>query len=365
MKENKYPFGTITITQTTKNLTKEILDSGKISSGKYVREFEKQFAKLVGTKYAVAVSSGTDADALALAVLYDYGANRGDEVIIPALSFAATGNAVLQAGFVPTFVDIDRNTLNINPNMIENVITKKTKAIMPVHLYGLPCDMSALLALAQKHNLVIIEDAAQAVGAEIEGQRVGSFGTGCFSFYATKNLTTAEGGMITTNDETLAQKLQMIRHHGMRQRYWHEMLGFNFRMTDIQAAIGLAQLDKLEALTAKRIANAKFFSKELSAVAHVPVVPPGYRHVFHQYTIRVRGDRDWLVEQLKARGIGTGIYYPIPIHQQPFYLQLGYRDTLPVSERLAKQVISLPVHPGLSHADLERIVHEVRALCSM
>jgi perosamine synthetase len=180
-----------------------------------------------------------------------------------------------------------------------------------------------------------------------------------------KNLTTAEGGMITTNDETIAQKLQMIRQHGMRQRYLHEALGFNFRMTDIQAAIGVAQLAKLEALTAKRIANANFFSKELSAAARVPVVPPGYRHVFHQYTIRVRGDRDQVVEQLKAHGIGTGIYYPIPIHKQPFYLQMGYQDTLPVSELLAQQVISLPVHPGLSQSDLERIVQEVRALCSM
>ena len=338
-----------------------VLDSGQIAQGAVTKKFEERFAAYCGVKFAVATTSGTTA---LQAALMAHGIGAGDEVITSSFSFIATANTILWTGAKPVFADIDETTFNLDPKLVAAKITPRTKAIMPVHLYGLPCDMAALIALAQKHNLIIVEDAAQAVGAEIDGRKAGSFGTGCFSFYATKNLTTAEGGMITTNDETIAQKLQMIRQHGMRQRYLHEMLGFNFRMTDIQAAIGVAQLDKLETLTAKRIANANFLSKELSMVVRVPIVPPGYRHVFHQYTIRVRGDRDQIVEQLKARGIGTGIYYPIPIHKQPFYLQMGYQDMLPVSEMLAKQVISLPVHPGLSQADLERIVQEVRALCS-
>lgn len=338
-----------------------VLDSGQIAQGAVTKNFEERFATYCGTKFAVATTSGTTA---LQAALMAHGIGAGDEVITSSFTFIATANTILWMGAKPVFADIDETTFNVDPKLVEAKITLRTKAIMPVHLYGLPCDMSALTAIAQKHNLVIIEDAAQAVGAGIGGRKVGTFGTGCFSFYATKNLTTAEGGMIATNDETLAQKSRMIRQHGMRERYLHEALGFNFRMTDIQAAIGMAQLDKLEVMTEKRIANAQFLSRELARCVRTPVVPPGYRHVFHQYTIRVRGDRDKIIEQLKERGIGTGIYYPIPIHKQPFYLGMGYQDTLPVSEALAKQVISLPVHPGLSQADLERIVLEVRALCS-
>jgi len=211
--------------------------------------------------------------------------------------------------------------------------------------------------------LVVVEDACQAHGAEYRGQRAGSMGTGCFSFYPTKNITTGEGGMITTDDGQIAEKCRAIRQHGMRRRYYHDELGFNFRMTDVHAAIGLAQLQKLERFNQARIANARFLSEHLRGVV-VPTVPEGYRHVFHQYTIRVPGGRrDAVLEGLRERGIGTGVYYPVPVHKQTVYLERGYEVTLPEAERAAAEVLSLPVHPGLSGDDLEAIVAAVNELC--
>ena len=234
---------------------------------------------------------------------------------------------------------------------------------MPVHLFGLPADMDPIMEVARQHDLAVIEDACQAHGAEYKGKRAGSMGTGCFSFYPTKNITTGEGGMITTNDEQIAEECRVIRQHGMRRTYYHDELGFNFRMTDVHAAIGLAQLPKLEQFNQARIANARFLSEHLRGVV-VPTVPEGYRHVFHQYTIRVpNGQRDALLEGLKERGIGTGVYYPVPVHKQTVYLELGYDVTLPEAERAAEEVLSLPVHPGLSGDDLEEIVSAVNDLC--
>jgi dTDP-4-amino-4,6-dideoxygalactose transaminase len=260
-------------------------------------------------------------------------------------------------------VDIEEDTFNINPALIEAVITPKTKAILPVHLYGYPCDMDALTAIARKHNLVIIEDACQAVGATYKGKVVGSFGTGCFSLYATKNIMSGEGGMITTNDEKVAQNCKMIRNHGMQRRYYHDMLGYNFRISDLHAAIGLVQIERLAEFTEKRKANAAYLNAHLKSVK-IPTVRLGYEHVWHQYTIRLDGgrNRDAAVKQLNDAGVGTGIFYPIPANKQAHLVGEYGKIVLPVTERLVNEVISLPVHPQLSQADLETIVDEVNKL---
>ncbi|MCX7860096.1 MAG: DegT/DnrJ/EryC1/StrS family aminotransferase, partial [Chloroflexus sp.] len=269
----------------------------------------------------------------------------------------------LMAGATPVFVDIDPHTYNINPDLIAAAITSRTRAIMPVHLYGQPADMAPIMALAQRHHLVVIEDAAQAIGATYHGQPVGSFGIGCFSLYATKNVTSGEGGMITTNDPAIADRLRLLRNHGSRVRYYHELLGYNFRMTDLQAAIGRAQLAKCERFTNQRIANAAFLSEQIRHPAVItPFVQPDVRHVFHQYTIRVLGDRDAAIKQLNAAGVGTAIFYPLPIPQQPLYRKLGIEAETPVADRIAREIIALPVHPALSDGDLRQIAAAVNAL---
>lgn len=335
----------------------EVLDSGMLAQGSKVAALEEAFADYCGVEHAVATSSGTTALHVAL-LANEIG--EGDEVITSPFTFIASANSILFTGARPVFVDIDPVTFNLDPDLVEAAITPRTKAIMPVHLFGLPAEMDPLMALAEEHNLAVIEDACQAHGAAYEGKRAGSFGTGCFSFYPTKNMTTGEGGMITTNDEGLAEECRVIRQHGMRRRYYHDDLGYNFRMTDVHAAIGLGQLEKLEQFNEARIANAAYFSQHLEGVT-APAVPDDCRHVFHQYTIRVPdGRRDALREHLKDNGVGTGIYYPVPIHKQTYYTQeLGYDVSLPESERAADEVLSLPVHPALSHGDLERIVEAV------
>jgi perosamine synthetase len=215
--------------------------------------------------------------------------------------------------------------------------------------------------LAHKHDLVVVEDACQAHGAAIRGRRVGSFGTGCFSFYPSKNMTTAEGGMITTDDDEIAEAARLLRNHGQGQPYHHVALGYNFRMTELQAALGLVQLKRLPEWTRKRIENASFLSERLSNVV-TPQVEEGYEHVFHQYTVRVARDRDGALERLAQAGIGARVYYPLPVHQQPLYRELGYDDSLPVAESMSREVLSLPVHPGLTEEDLEKIVSEVSKL---
>lgn len=335
----------------------QVLDSGILAQGPRVQAFEQAFAAMCGVAHAIATSSGTTA---LHAALLAHRIGPGDEVITTPFTFIATANSILYTGARPIFVDIDPATFNLDPDLIESAITPRTRAILPVHLFGLPCDMQAITAIAEKHNLAIIEDACQSHGAEYKDRQAGSFGTGTFSFYPTKNITSAEGGMITTNDDAIAEKCRAIRQHGMRRRYYHDELGFNFRMTDIHAAIGLEQLRKLEKFNAARRANARFLSENLKGVV-VPKASEGCRHVYHQYTIRVRNaKRDALAAYLKEHEIGTGIYYPVPVHRQPFYVeQLGYRVSLPESERSAQEVLSLPVHPGLSAGDLEIIVARV------
>jgi len=335
----------------------EVLDSGMLAQGPRVEKFEQAFAEMCGVRFAVATSSGTTALHTSLMT---HGIGESDEVITSSFTFIASANSILYTGAKPVFVDIDARTYNIDPAKIEAAINNKTKAIMPVHLFGLSCDMGAIMDLVKKHNLILIEDACQSHGATYKGKKVGSFGTGTFSLYPTKNMTSAEGGMITTDDEKFAGECRIIRQHGMRQRYYHDDLGFNFRMSDVHAAIGHEQLKKLPRFNEARQRNAAFLSKHLEGVV-VPTVPKGCEHVYHQYTVRVPGGkRDALIEHLKNNGIGCGVYYPVPVHKQNYYLkELGYKQTLPETERASAEVLSLPVHPGLSPADLESIVGAV------
>ncbi|WP_322798919.1 DegT/DnrJ/EryC1/StrS family aminotransferase [Thermoflexus sp.] len=334
----------------------EVLESGFLTQGPRVQALEEAFAKMCGVRYAVATSSGTTALHIALLA---HGISSGDEVITSPFTFIASANCVLYVGARPVFVDIDPQTFNMNPALIEEAITPRTKAIIPTHLYGLPCDMDPILEISHKYNLVVIEDACQAHGAEYKGKKVGSFGTGVFSLYSTKNITSGEGGVITTDDPKIAERCRAIRQHGMRKRYYHDELGFNFRMTDIQAAIGLAQFRKLEKFNQIRQANARYLTQHLRGVV-TPYVPSDRTHVFHQYTIRVPcGKRDALKEFLQKRGIGSEVYYPLPIHRQPLYQKLGYDGYFPEAERAAKEVLSLPVHPALTPSDLKAIVEAV------
>jgi len=337
----------------------EVLGSGILAQGPRVKAYEAAFAEMCEVAHGIATSSGTTALHTALLA---HGLGPGDEVITSPFTFIASANSILYAGARPIFVDIDPLTFNMDPDLIEPAITSATKAIMPVHLFGLSCEMGSIIELANKHGLSLIEDACQSHGATYNGKRVGSFGTGVFSFYPTKNITSAEGGMITTHDATLADRCRAIRQHGMRTPYFHDELGFNFRMTDVHAAIGLAQLMKLEKFNRTRQANARYLSDHLQGVI-TPSIPVGCQHVFHQYTVRVPGGkRDALKEHLYAHGVNTGVYYPLPIHKQTYYRQeLGYSICLPKAESVSQEVLSLPVHPGLSQSDLETIVAAVNS----
>lgn len=340
----------------------EVLDSGIIAQGPRVKAFEDAFAQMCGVNHAIATTSGTTALHVALLA---HGIGEGDEVITSPFTFIASANSILYTGARPVFVDIDPITYNLDPDQIEQAITPRTKAILPIHLFGLSCDMDSIMAIAEKHGLQVIEDACQAHGATYKGRRVGSFGTGTFSLYPTKNITSAEGGMITTSDPTLDEKCRVIRQHGMRRRYYHDELGFNFRMTDLHAAIGLAQLQKLERFNTARRSNAQYLSAHLEGVI-TPCEPSGCEHVYHQYTVRVPdGKRDVLRTYLQEHQIGSEVYYPVPVHKQSFYIQeLGYNITLPEAERAAIEVLSLPVHPALTTDDLKTITETVNQFMS-
>ena len=337
-----------------------VLESGMLAQGPRVAAFEDAFTRLTGTRHAIATSSGTTALHLALLA---HGIGPGDEVITSPFTFIASVNTILFTGATPVFADIQEDTFNIDPNWVEAAITPRTKAIMPVHLYGQPCDMDEITALAEKHGIAIIEDAAQAIGATYRGRQAGSFGTGCFSLYATKNVMTGEGGMITTDDDHVADQCRLLRNHGMRKRYHYETLGYNFRLTDLLAAIGIAQLDRMPEATRRRRENARFLNAEIESVT-TPTVKEGREHVWHQYTVRVPDslDRDSAVKRLDAAGIGTGIFYPGGAHQFPHIKEVVGDIEMPVTDRVSSSVISLPVHPLLEQADLERIVAAVNAL---
>lgn len=346
----------------------DVLRSGMLAQGPKVKELEERFAAYCGTKYAVAVNSGTAAVHTSLFAL---GINPSDEVITVPFTFVGTSNPILMLGAKPVFVDVEDLTFNIDPKKVEEKITKKTKAIIVVDLYGQICDYDAVKKIADKHGLKIVEDACQAVGATLNGKKAGSFGDiAAFSFYGTKNMMCGEGGIITTDNAEYAELAKRFRHHGQSEqtRYEYHHLGYNYRMTDLQAAIALAQLAKVENFTETRIRNAKLLTEGLKGIKGitVPTVKAGARHVFHQYTIKVDGfkiSRDELAAKLKEKGIGSGIYYPKPLHMHPFYAKMGYKEgDFPVAEKLSKIVLSLPVHPGVSVDDTKTIIEAIRGI---
>jgi perosamine synthetase len=342
------------------NAILEVIASGQLVQGPKVHELEERFAKLCGVQYAIAVSSGTAALHIAL-LAHQIGPE--DEVITSPFSFIASANCALFVGAKPVFVDIEPDYFTIDTEKIEKHITSKTKAIIPVHLYGQACEMDAIVRIAQKYNLAIIEDACQAHGALYKGRPIGSFGTACYSLYATKNMTTIEGGMIVTNDPQIAERARLLRSHGSPKTYQHVMLGYNMRMTDLMAAVGLVQMDKLSEWNNIRRNNAAYLTEKLSKVKGVvtPKIRPEAEHVFHQYTIRIQ-DRDSAAQKLRDKGVGVGIHYPTPIHKQPLYLDLGYHDELPVAELASLEVLSLPIHPSLTREELDFIVEAVKSL---
>ncbi|MBF8984157.1 DegT/DnrJ/EryC1/StrS family aminotransferase [Lutibacter sp. B2] len=338
----------------------EVMKSGIIASGKKVLEFEINFAKYSNTRYGVATSSGTTA--LHAAVIAS-GIKEGDKVITTPFTFAATANSVLFEKATPIFADINPNTFNIDPDHIENILknTPDVKALLIVHLYGLPCDMTKIMALVNKYNLILIEDCCQAHGSKYYGENVGNFGiTSTYSFYPTKNMTTGEGGMVLTNDHIVYENIKKLINHGQQERYVHSQLGYNFRMTDISAAIGIEQLKKLDHFNNKRIDNASFYNKNIkNDLVTLPLIPKDHHHVYHQYTIKVK-DRKRFIDHLQKHEIGFGIYYPVPLNAQPYYKQLGYDPTQsPVAMKLCKEVVSIPVHPGLSKDQVRKIVEVI------
>jgi perosamine synthetase len=336
----------------------EVLRSGMLAGGKRVAELEERFAAFIGTKHAIAVSNGTVAE---MCVFAGLGLGPGDEVITVGHTFNATVSAILYTGATPVFIDIERDTYVMDAKRIEAVITPRTRAICPVHLFGLPADMDMICSIADRHGLAVVEDACQAHGAEFRGRKVGSFGHGTFSLYGTKNMTTGEGGLITTDDDHLADWIRLYRNQGMRERYHHEILGYNFRLTDLQAAIGLCQLDKLERNTDRRRAIAAEYDSAFAELPiRTPITPPGRTHVFHQYTIDVGPSRDEIVADLTAAGIGTGIYYPIPVHRQPYVLERGIHADLPVTDAAAARSLSLPMYPVLTDTDQARVIAAVQ-----
>jgi dTDP-4-amino-4,6-dideoxygalactose transaminase len=338
----------------------EVLRSGMLAMGRKTAAFEEAWAEYCGVRHAILMSNGTVAQE---AVLHALGIGPGDEVITVSFSFNATVSVILRTGATPVFVDIRAEDFCMDPAQVEAAITPRTKAIMPVHLYGLMADMDPLVEIAQRHGLWIIEDAAQAHGATYHGRRAGQFGPAMFSLYATKNLMTGEGGFATTEDDDLADRIRLFRNHGMRVRYYHESLGTNYKPSDLAAAIGLAQLTRLDERTEQRRRNATYLTEHLQGDYLVPTVPDGREHVWHQYVMRFPGERQRVIDGLTERGVGTLIYYPVPIHRQA-YLQAfvpGAADLdLPVTNELSEDVLAVPVHPRLSDEDLAAIVAAIR-----
>jgi dTDP-4-amino-4,6-dideoxygalactose transaminase len=341
----------------------EVMRSGMLAQGAQVRAFEEAFATAVGSRFAIATSNGTTALYMALLA---HGVGPGDEVITSPLTFIATANAIVHTGARPVFADVDES-LNLDPEAAAAMIGPRTKAIMPVHLHGNPCDLGAFVTLARENGLVIIQDACQAVGATIDGEPLGAFGTAAYSFYATKNLTTGEGGMVVTNDEAVADGCRRLRNQAYSEvPYLHDAVAYNFRMTEIQAAIGLVQLRKLSALTRKRRENALYFDHAIPEERFArPRRDHSLGHVYHQYTLRAAPggpiSRDELRQKLEDDGVATGVYYPVPIHMQPPY-RASNPPPCPRAESGAADIFSIPVYPRLSDADRARVAEALVAL---
>ncbi len=348
----------------------EVIKSGILSEksgqGPRVLQFEKEFAKFVGVKHAVAVSSGT---AALHSTLWAAGLQPGDEVVIPSFTFSATAGAVVLAGGKPSFCDIDEDTYSVTAETIEPALTRATKAILPVHMYGLCADMDPMMELARKRGITVIEDAAQAHGSEYKGHKAGSIGdAACFSFYAGKNMTTGEGGMVTTNDDDLAEQVRMIRTHGEERPYWVSRQGHNYHLPEISGALGIVQLKRLPSFLEARRKNAEYLIEKLGVFGKLvmPKEPTGRRHSWYLFTPRLRGanagKRNKLVEKLRSRNIGASVYYESPVHMLPYYrdVQSTRRSALPETERACRQVFSLPVHPLLRQTELQFVAESVK-----
>ena len=349
----------VRIDDTAHTLVREVLQSGQLAQGPKVAAFEAQFADLTGTRQAVATSSGTTALVLALEAL---DLRPGDEVITSAYTFVATLNAILEAGAVARLVDINLDDFTLDPKQVEAAVGPRTRAIIPVHLYGCPADMAVLAEIAERRGIAIIEDAAQAHGATVDGKPAGSWGVGCFSFYATKNITTGEGGMITTDDDATADRVRVLRNQGMRARYQYEEPGHNFRLTDLQAAVGLSQLSHLQSWTRRRQENAERLTNALRQCESVrpPRVPHSRTHVFHQYTVLLSDDspaRDDVIAALRERGVESGVYYPRPVHDYDCYRNHSrvVSNEVPVTVEASRRVLSLPVHQWLTDSDIDQV----------
>lgn len=348
-------------------LVLEVLRSGRVAQGPLVARFEQMFADLTGVKHAIAVNNGTTS---LVAALQSFDLEPGDEVITSPFTFAATLNAILDAGATARFADISEDDFNIDPASVAERITDRTRVLMPVHLYGQVADMQRLMPIAAAHALRVLEDAAQAHGSTQSGKSAGSFGVGSFSFYATKNITTGEGGIITTDDDVLADRLRILRNQGMRARYEYVMRGHNYRMTDLQAALGIPQISRYDETVGRRAENAGYLSAGLEGVPGlvVPTELPGRRHVWHQYTVRITEDapitRDQFVEQINAAGVGAGVYYPHLVFDYDAYRDRSdvVIEPTPVAARIAREAVSLPVHTHLSRAQLDEIIAATRRI---
>ncbi len=356
------------ITDAERRAVLEVLDSGNLTMGPRVAAFEEAFARATGASWAVATSSGTTALHVALLA---HGVGPGDEVVTTPFTFVATVNAILYTGATPVFVDVDEATMNLDASLLERALTPRTKAILPVHLFGLPCDLDAIEALATPRGIAVIEDAAQALGATLGGAPIGARGTACFSLYATKNITSGEGGMIVGRDPKILERARLLRRHGMRARNAHEILGFNFRMSDLHAAIGLAQLGRLDEMIARRRENAAVYGDRLGGLAGLtlPRDRRGATHAWHQYTVRFAGGaRDAAAKALHESGVATGVYYPKPLTEQPHVrarlAAVNASPEVPVAARLSREVLSIPVHPLLTTDEREHVADAVRRFAS-
>lgn len=358
----KIPITKIVVDDKTVKAAVDALKSGQWLHGKRTEEFENQFAKFCNTKYAVSVSSGTTALFLALK---QFDVKNGDEVLVPSFSFVATASTVSMCGAKPIFVDVDDKNFTIDPNDIEKRITKKTKGIVPVHLFGHPADMNKIMKIAKQHSLFVLEDAAQAHGSSYRGKKIGSIGNAaCFSFYPSKNLTVCgDGGMITSNDKNFINKIKILRNHGRKKGYIHTILGYNFRLNEIQAGIGLSRLKNLSKNNLLRRKIARVYDSELSESIVKPKEESWGTHVYHQYSI-LTDMRDKLQKYLTKNNISSSIFYPIPIHKQPMYKNQN-RIKLPVSEKLSSKILSIPIFPTMTKKEQKFVINAINKFVKM
>lgn len=344
------------------NAAAAVIKSGMLASGDEVLKFETEFAEYINVPYAIATTNGTTALHLALLAV---GIGPGDEVIVPSFTFIATASSVSMCGAKPVLADIEKDTYTINPDSINEAISEKTKAIIGVHLFGQSCDIKSIAEICEDKNLFFIEDCAQAHGTEYNGKKVGSFGdAGCFSFYPTKNMTCGEGGMITCKESNVSEKIRRLLNHGQKEKYLHTEIGYNYRLTNISAAIGRVQLRKLPDMNQKRINNGHYYNGHIyRSDVITPITRVESNHVYHQYAIRIQKtkemDREKMIEYLSENGIGTAIHYPIPIHEQPVFKNNIKGSKCPVSALIAQEIMSIPVYPDLSIEDRQKIAQTI------